>query len=84
MRYYKMRAECMVDVGRFLSQLVVVDDVTIEHAYMGDHMMSDVECTFRSPNDLVALRTFLAAIPDGHVMLETLQLKENYTGERNI
>lgn len=75
---YKMRAECQVDVGRFL---LTVHTGRLTMRYL-ELPMPDVEATFTSPVSLSALRAIMAVIVDGHVMRETVALAKDYTGER--
>ena len=78
---YKMRAECSSDLGRFLMNVTVfsftADGLTIEGL-----AVPDMEATFTSNLSLSQLRSEIAKIEDGHVMLESLNYAEEYTGER--
>lgn len=80
-REYKMRAECSVDVGRFLIQVgclsISSKMMEIDGAYI-----PDMEVTFTSRLSLAQLQKEIAKIEDGHVMFESLNIAEKYTGER--
>jgi len=76
---FKMRAECTHDVTVFLSRVPVVS-ILIERDL--DLMYPDVDVTFVTNVTLDNVRRCIAGIPDGHVMLETVELESNYTGER--
>jgi hypothetical protein len=75
---YKMRAECAADLGRFLAQ-VTVNTFAAERF----ENFPDMEASFTSPLTLEQIRMLIAQIEDGHVMLETVSLAKDYTGERN-
>jgi len=80
---FKLRAECMSDVGRLLQRIcahhveimftTTYPDVvvTLDRPFVGGDML-----------DLTAVRAVLAEIVDGHVMVETVALADDYTGER--
>lgn len=73
---YKMRAECQVDLGRFLMAVAVRSFTTTAS------LLPDMDATFTSPLSLDEIKKLLAKIPDGHVMLETVNFEGQYTGER--
>lgn len=72
---YKLRAECLHDV---LQTMDFVDRFCITR----DNGYPDVEFDFDSKLSLNEIKARLRGIEDGHVMLETVQLFEKYTGER--
>lgn len=74
---FKMRAECMRDVTIFLL-LVPVSYVVISK--LDD--FPDVEVTFTSTFELHDIVNYLRLIPDGHVMVETVNTKGKYDGNR--
>ena len=47
-----------------------------------DPEFPDVDATFSSSENIEILRNSMWEIPDGHVMAETLNYKDQYTGER--
>ncbi len=74
MNRYKMRAECQVDVGRFLRKVPVL-------ALSAEGSL-DMVIDFTSNLTLDEIRKKISKIVDGHVMLETVALYEEYTGFR--
>lgn len=74
---YKMDAECQFDVGRFLQKIHVLNIIATQM-----EIGVDMEVEFTSPRSLSEIRKALSEIEDGHVMAETVELKEFYTGER--
>lgn len=81
MNDYKMRAECQWDVSRAL-MVIFINDMYVKRHENGDCSVSDVEVSFSSTMTLAELREKLAIVPDGHVMVESLNLMSKYTGER--
>lgn len=77
MNTYKMRAECLIDVVQFLTAISVYSYV-IEST---DNRFGDVTIEFTCPLDVATLKENMATIQDGHVMLETVALESDYTGE---
>lgn len=79
---YKFRAECMSDAFSFLSNLwsgCLFRWARIEK----DSQFPFVEVEMKIlETDLTALREAMCAVADGHVMVETLNVAEAYTGER--
>jgi hypothetical protein len=79
MTKYKFRAECIDDVlvfrkdttGKITSLVVNFDD-----------KLPDVTVTFESDEDPKYIESVIAQIQDGHVMRESLNYADNYTGER--
>lgn len=86
MRTYKLRAECLLDVEKLMHLLFkrkcVLGQFIITPTYIEDIRLPDVELEFSTSLDLKTLHEMAGKITDGHVMLETLELKENYTGAR--
>lgn len=78
---YKMRAECTADLTRFLEQ-VPVESFSAKHFKIQDVTLPDLVIEFSSPWQLAQIRAAMAEIIDGHVMLETVALASEYTGER--
>jgi hypothetical protein len=75
--YYKFRAECLQDANRFLDA-IECSNVAIQK----DKELPDVEATFNSLLSSEELLEHAKDLEDGHVILETLQPIESYTGER--
>lgn len=79
MKKYKLRAECLYDVNLFRRTIQVRNQKIEEVKNYPDCIFS-----FESPEDLPTLLEKISGIDgDVHVMYETLELEENYTGERN-
>ena len=92
---YAFRAECQSDVAKFLTQMAstrqtlrhfefrtetVYRDTSVEWV---QKVSSELEVTFETQLGLETLRQLMMKeIPDGHVMLETLNYQKDYTGER--
>ena len=74
---FKFRAECVHDVEQAAKALNV--NMQIVERYAG---LPDVVAEFHSPRTLDFIRGALSTIVDGHVMLETVQPKALYTGDR--
>lgn len=83
MRFYKMRAECLIDVARLLPTLGRGGLLYRVEILQPDAAYPDVVVTFEHAQDLEHLRCIIATQADAHVMAQTLQLEENFTGERN-
>ena len=85
-QHYKLRAECHVDTLRFLRRMSIA--CIKEHRRIWSFILvqdvgfPDCEVKFTTSLSLERLRDILAGIVDGHVMLETVELLEDYTGER--
>jgi acetone carboxylase gamma subunit len=73
---YKLRAEALVDVVRLLEQVP-----TTQYKIICD-FQPDVELEFKSKESLEQIKNAMKDIPDSHVMLETVALAKDYTGER--
>ncbi len=77
---YKFRAECEHDVNelrRILRYKFYTLTKTI-HPYLPDTIVE-----LATSYTLQELQDYIREITDGHVMLQTIALKEDYTGERN-
>lgn len=72
---YKMRAECLSDVAKFLEKGKCMGWI-MENKYI-----PDVEIEFNSPESLDEIKKILKSIPGGHVMLETVAPVKDYTGK---
>lgn len=75
---YKLRAECLHDINVFLESRTVGCFTIVRPS-----ILPDVQFTFESDLALDDIKSILKTIPDGHVMVETVALEQNYTGERN-
>ncbi|MDF5738654.1 MULTISPECIES: protein kinase domain-containing protein [unclassified Nostoc] len=79
LRSYKFRSECEHDVDS-LRQLLGKDAVSISKTI---RMFPDTEVEIVTNLGLEALRDKMREVEDGHVMVQTLSHKADYTGERN-
>ena len=75
---YKFRSECRADVDEFLE---LFQDQIIDYNVTRTEF-SDCEVEFSSKLHIDCLRLGMYDIPDGHVMLESLNYASEYTGER--
>ena len=81
---YKLRAECLADVHKFMEQVHFQGRGAFCYGYkvFGLELAPDVVLEFKSDHSLDEIKDILKSIPDSHVMLETVALKKDYTGER--
>jgi len=73
---YKLRAECLPDV---LKLMLIIKFSAYR---MENERFPDVDVEFSCDESLEDIKKALETIIDSHVMLETVALLENYTGER--
>lgn len=80
---YRWRAECPIDNERLLALLPPYEllkfDSVIQDARFPD---TETELTVWSLS-LEHLQDIMRQVPDGHIMVQTVQPKDRYTGERN-
>ena len=87
MNTYKLRAECAHDVN-LLIQLIIRKDTRDDYAFTIKPMVHmgipfpDCTLEFSSPLTIRVLVNLMKTIPDSHVMIETIALEKDYTGER--
>ncbi len=83
-KIYKCRAECYADIDAFIK--VANKHITEWYCkrWVDDDNISmpDTEFTFSSDLSIEIMNSILNGLNDCHVMYQTLQLHENYTGER--
>lgn len=82
MNTYKFRAECMSDVCALLPliagpNLIESVNITTNKDY------PDVQAEITTVYPIGAIMEAMRQVPDGHVMRQTLQPIETYTGERD-
>lgn len=88
MRTFKFRAECLHDVFEFLKEQAEYDRneghpiITSYKIISMNTLFPDVALEFQSLQDISVIRDILSKIQDGHVMLESVNTLEEYTGER--
>ena len=81
-RYY-FRTECLADVLNLTNLLL---DEGIRFRFIADPVPYGVPPDAGIETDLpwLELRKIIDRIPDGHVMAETMNTPEGYTGQRQI
>ena len=90
---YKFRAECFYDVTEFYKQtskaiesIKSSDELSSTKfgilSVIGKDEIPDVTVIFKSNFNLLEVKQILSEVENGHVMLETIELIENYTGVR--
>ena len=78
---YKMRAECSIDLARFLTT-IPVESFKCKRIKIKGVDFPDFTAEFTSILTISQIRRELSKIPDGHVMRETVEIASQYTGER--
>ena len=78
---YKFRAESQIDVDRFKT---LAEDIIATITETPDPQFPDVDVdmTTHTSLSLEDIRKLMRPIPDSHVMVESLNTSQNYTGER--
>ncbi|MDD4931436.1 MAG: hypothetical protein PHG66_04825 [Candidatus Colwellbacteria bacterium] len=76
---YKFRSECSVDTDRFVE---LFKDYIISIERKSDPDFPDEDVEFSSLKSLDEIRLVMKEIEDGHVMLESLNYADEYTGDR--
>lgn len=77
---YKLRAECSNDVARFIMN---AHSLMTNFKMQKDDELPDVEFEFETELALDEIIMTLQDIDDSHVMYQTIQPIEKYTGERD-
>jgi hypothetical protein len=77
-KIYKLRAECLIDVEQFVANNIKVKDI----CPLISSDFPDRELEFISSLSKKEIIKILNKIPDSHVMIETLEKIEKYTGKR--
>ena len=78
MNKYEFRAECQYDVFRFLKASVQFTSIIIDR----DYWFGDCEVALSCTQTLGQLVARANSLQDCHVIAETIELEENYTGDR--
>jgi hypothetical protein len=85
---FKFRAECQTDVVEFLRAAHAVCKESSDHEFVSvvgwDSYFphADVVVTLRTNLPFERVGGMMMAVPDGHVMVETMRPESEYTGER--
>lgn len=79
-RVYRFRAECEADVDKLRQILgTMIDRITI----INSPPFPDVEVEIEVRLSIEELREAMRKVVDGHVMVQTVAPRDDYTGERN-
>lgn len=81
---YKLRAECKHDVKQLsciLSQFTITEE-KIDECNINGIPIPDVEYTFDVNQTIEEVIEIIKDIPDSHVMYQTIETIDKYTGER--
>lgn len=80
---FKFRAECYSDVERLLA-VIPKKEVKFSDIFP-DEVLPDVEVIIDLSDHLSLedIRNYMRQVIDGRVMVETVQLEEKYTGDRD-
>jgi len=80
---YRFRAECLQDVIEFIYGSI--REIGFKKYVLTQKTpFPDVEVELEADMEIEDLRDELRRVPDGHVMVQTLSLKEDYTGKRDF
>lgn len=79
MKKYKLRAECLSDVVNLL-KILKTSSFLIETM---ENNLPDVELTFITAYNFIEVAGFISKVEDSHVMLQSLNIYDHYTGERD-
>lgn len=84
MKTFRFRAELLSDVVKFFALMKKKDKQIIKHfsIHSVDSELPDVVVDIQSEWPLAGLKECIGLMPDSHVMKETLEEIQNYTGER--
>lgn len=78
---YKMRAEALIDIYRFLLLFAKKGDLGL-YEITGNGAYSDTFITFQTTSAEKTILRILEQVPDSDVMMDTLKLKSEFTGKR--
>ncbi len=83
--HYRFRAECIYDVKIFEKNLKE-NKLNLIYEYklnfQEDEIFTDVECELEINLEINQIREIMTIQTDSHVMIETIDVYDNYTGER--
>jgi hypothetical protein len=79
---YMFRAECLDDILKLLKRLHPVAPVQ-SFQFSRIPGLPDLTCEITCDISLDGLRSIMQRVRDGHVMEQTAEIPENYSGERN-
>lgn len=82
---YKMRAETNGDAARLIKDLSCLKTFTLTQttiSFRDMQLFEGYECEFVTPFSIEGVRDVLRKMESSHVMIETLNTADQYTGER--
>jgi len=79
---YRLRAECLSDFVEFLKTSIKTIGFK-KYTVVQEGPFPDIEVELDSDVPLEFIRNELKKVTDGHVMVQTIALKDLYTGERD-
>lgn len=86
MNHYKLRSECMADITNLKERLneqgINVYEESMDKMYIGNMQIPDMIYSFKTEETLENIKCAIQDVEDGHVMYETIETVENFTGER--
>lgn len=82
MSIYRFRAECLQDVVEFLNGSIKRIGFN-RYVLIQERGHPDVEVELDAEVPIEELRDELRKVEDGHVMVQTIALKEDYSGNRD-
>jgi len=85
MKSYKLRAECLQDITSFFNKLFATGNrIEIIKLSIMEYGFPDAELEFKSKLEMSYLRKLIKDCDiDSHVMVETFNYLEDYTGIRD-
>ncbi|MCD4714370.1 MAG: hypothetical protein K8R73_13900 [Clostridiales bacterium] len=83
MNIYRFRAELSSDFLNFLMNSTKTVGFYRYKVIKHDHTIPDIEVWLESDKPLEFIRNELRKVEDGHVMVQSLALEQDYTGERD-
>lgn len=85
---YRFRAECQADVLQLLK--LIPPPIRFELLHLPLKLpdgstvpVPDGYCEIETTMPITVLAAWMHSIPDGHVMVETLRLRDDYDGQRS-
>jgi hypothetical protein len=82
MNRYRMRAECLIDLTRALLKLGKEPGYLNATIVRGSRIVPDCQMTVETELSINDVRALLLEVVDGHVMYESVDEEEHYTGKR--
>jgi len=77
---YKCRAECYFDIEALIT--LIIPTLLSFNVVRINESIPDVELTFISSLNMRTIKNIIGNIPDSHVMIDTLNFENLYTGNR--